>query len=250
MIAITRAVPPSMNRCELTHLDRTPIDVALAAAQHEAYEAALRSFGWTVEHLPPLPDSPDSVFVEDTAVVLDEIAIITRPGAESRRDEVDTAAAALAKHRPLARIEAPGTIDGGDVLVIGKTVYIGRSSRTNDAAIAQFERSIAPHGYRVKAIDVGGVLHLKSAVTQVGEGIIVINRAWIDFNDFEAIEVDEAEPFAANALYLGSNRVLFPEQFPRTREKLERRGIEVFAVDASEVAKAEGALTCCSLVVR
>ena len=250
LVALTRPVPPSIVECELTHLDRAPIDVDRAIAQHAAYEVALQEAGCRIERIAAAPDLPDSVFVEDTAIVLDEIAIITRPGADSRRAEIASVARALAPYRQLASIVAPATIDGGDVLRVGHRIFVGVSTRTNEAAVVKLRDIVEPHGYSVTAVNVGGVLHLKSAVTQVGASTLLVNPALIDlapFTDYELIEVDPAEPSAANALMIG-DAVLFPSEYPRTRKRLEDAGIAVRTVEASEVAKAEGALTCCSLV--
>ncbi|MFZ2492460.1 MAG: arginine deiminase-related protein [Thermoanaerobaculia bacterium] len=252
LTALTRAVPDSMATCELTHAAREPIDIALARAQHAAYEEALRDLGCTVERIAPLPALPDSVFVEDTAIVLDELAIVTRPGAESRRAEVDSMADALATRRSVVRIIAPGTIDGGDVMVVGRRMFVGISSRTNAAALDQLRGFVEPHGYEVIGVGVRGVLHLKSAVTQVGPDLLLVNRDLLDsaaFAGFTLIDVDPDEPHATNALLIG-DAVLFPSAFERTRRRLADAGVRVVTVDASEVAKAEGALTCCSVLVR
>lgn len=249
-IAITREVSPAIGRCELTHLARQPIDVELARAQHSAYQACLASLGCQVQTLPAAADLPDSVFVEDVAVVLDELAILTRPGAESRRPEVGPIAQALRPYRPLHAIQAPGTVDGGDVLRVGRRLYVGLSSRSNTAAIEQMRALLAPYGYTVQGVPVAGCLHLKSAVTQVAERTLLINRAWVDpaaFGDLELIDVDPAEPYAANALWVGG-ALIYPAAFPATRHRLEARGLAVHTVDVSELAKAEGAVTCCSLV--
>ena len=251
LVALTRAVPDSMAHCELTHLDREPIDIAVARAQHAAYEDALRSLGCRVERMEPLPDAPDSVFVEDTAVVLDELAIITRPGAVSRRIEVESVAKALFRYREIATITAPATIDGGDVLRVGRRIFVGLSSRTNAAAAEQLRAIVEPLGYEVIVIPVQGVLHLKSAITQAGPSHLLVNRALIDtgpFASFGFIDVDPEEPGAANAA-LVEEAILFPSRFPRTRQRLEAAGIRVITLDASELAKAEGALTCCSLML-
>ena len=247
--AITRAVSASITRCELTHVERAPIDLALARAQHAEYEAALERLGCRVVSLPELPDQPDAVFVEDSAVVLDEVAILTRPGAESRRAEVGAMAEALVPFRPLRRVEAPGTLDGGDVLRLGRTLYVGESSRTNAAGIAQLAALASPFGYEVVALRVRGALHLKTAVTQVAPRTILVNPAWIEapFSGYEAIHVAEEEPFGANAV-LVNGTVIHSTAFPRTQESLSRAGIPVLGVDASELAKAEGGVTCCSLL--
>jgi len=252
LIALTRSVADSMERCELTHLAREPIDVGVARAQHAAFEDALRQLVCRVERIEALPDLPDSVFVEDTAVVLDELAILTRPGAASRRAEVDSVAHALGRYRKLVRITEPATVDGGDVLCAGKRLFVGLSSRTNSAAVEQLRAFVEPHGYAVVAVTVEGVLHLKSAVTQVGSSQLLVNPAWIDtvpFDRFALIAVDPEEPGAANALLIGDT-VLFPTAFSRTRRRLEDAGLRVMTVEASELAKAEGALTCCSLLLR
>lgn len=251
LIALTRAVPPSITRCELAHLAREPIDLELAGQQHRHYEAALAALGCTIQRLPPLPELPDSGFVEDTAVVLPEIAIVARPGAETRRAEVPSTAEALREYRPLAFLEAPGTLDGGDVLQLGSRIFVGRSRRTNEEGIRQFRELVSPFGYRVRAVSVSGCLHLKTAVTAVDARTLLLNSAWVEaeaFAGFELVEVHAEEPFAANALWLG-DAVLFPAAYPRTRLHLEERGIVVQTVDAGELAKAEAGLTCCSLLV-
>jgi dimethylargininase len=248
LLALTRSVPPSMADCELTHLAREPIDVARATVQHQAYEDALTSLGYTVRHLPPEPDLPDSVFVEDTAVVVDELAVITRPGAPSRRGETFSVAHALRAYRALAFIDDPGTLDGGDVLRIGKRIFVGRSERTNDEGIAQLRMHLAPFGYTVDAVEMHDCLHLKTAVTALSDSIVLLNRAWVDLPGFDVVEVDPDEPFAANALFTPRG-VLMPSAFPRTIERVRRHGIDVHTVDASELAKAEGGVTCCSLLL-
>jgi dimethylargininase len=248
--ALTRAVPPSVNRCELTHVAREVIDLARAEAQHAEYEEALRRAGCLVEHLPALPDLPDSVFVEDAAVVLDEVAVITRPGAASRRPETETVAAALARYRPLVSIEEPGTLDGGDVLVVGRRVWVGAGGRTNLDGVRQLERHLAPHGYVVRGVEARGCLHLKSAATRVSDSAVLVNPSWADpstFPPLEVIEIDPGEPFAANALLVGTT-LLFGAAHRHTAAHLRARGINVTPVDLSELAKAEGALTCCSLI--
>jgi dimethylargininase len=179
-IAITRAVSSALGDCELTHLARVPIDVAIARAQHREYEQALREGGYMVEQLPSTGEMPDSVFVEDIAVVFDELAIVTRPGAESRRLETRAVADALARHRELHVIQAPGTVDGGDVLVAGKHVFVGLSSRTNEAAAMQMARLLQPHGYTIREVAVRGCLHLKSAATALSDDLMLVNPAWID----------------------------------------------------------------------
>jgi dimethylargininase len=250
-VAITRAVSPALAACELTHLQRVAIDVDLARAQHRAYEEALIEAGYLVERLDTSLEMPDSVFVEDIAVVFDELAILTRPGAESRRRETAAVAEAVAAYRPVHTIQPPGTVDGGDVLVAGRRVFIGRSSRTNEAAAGQMRQLLEPFGYTVTETVVRSCLHLKSAVTILNNETLLVNRAWIDpdvFEGFRLVEVDSSEPSAANALRL-HDRIVLSSAYPRTAERIARLGLRVRAVDASEVAKAEGAVTCCSLIV-
>lgn len=250
LVALTRPVSGSLSRCELTHLPRAPIDLGRAREQHAGYEGCLRSLGCDVRPLPAADDLPDAVFVEDTAVVLAELAVIARPGAASRRAEVGAVARALAPWRALRRIEPPGTLDGGDMLVLGRRVFAGLSTRTNREGVAQLERALGAHGYRVHPLAVSSCLHLKSAVTAVAPGTVLLNPAWIDaaaFRDLERIDVDAREPAAANALVVAGT-VVCAEACPRTRERLERAGLPVRPLDMSELAKAEGALTCCSLV--
>jgi len=251
-IAITRAVSPSIVRCELTHLARQPIDVELAEAQHAEYETALAELGCAVRQLPVQPHLPDSVFVEDMALVFDEVAVILRSGASSRRPEAASVAEALAAYRELRTMQAPATMDGGDVLRIDRDVYIGVSGRSTLDGIRQVESLLAPFGYRVHPVEMTGCLHLKSAVTQVGERLLLVNPAWVDggvFKGMEWIEVAPEEPHAANALLLGA-AVIYPAAHRVTRQRLEQRGVHLRLVDVSELMKAEGAVTCCSLVFR
>lgn len=251
-IAITRDVSPSLGACELSFVPRVEIDVARAARQHESYRSALESMGCRVIALPAQAELPDSVFVEDVALVFDEVAVMTRPGAESRRAEGPSVATVLAAFRPLLSIGAPGTLDGGDVLRIGRNVYVGESARSNADGIAQLRALLAQFRYSVQAVPTRDCLHLKSAVTQVAEDTLLVNPAWVDagvFADYKVIEVDPAEEHAANALRIGSG-VLYPWNFPRTQQRLETAGIAVTTVDVSELQKAEGATTCCSLVFR
>ena len=250
-VAITREVSPAIARCELTHLARVPIDVDVARAQHRAYEQALADAGYAIEQLPSGPDMPDAVFVEDIAVVLDELAIITLPGAESRRAETAAVSAALERYRPLYNLRETAALDGGDVLQVGKEVFVGVSSRTNAEAVAEVRRILSRHGYTVCEVAVRGCLHLKSAVTALTDEAVLINREWAPaeaFAGFELVNVAPEEPNAANALRL-DDRIIFPTAFPRTAARIEGRGLRVVRVEASELAKAEGAVTCCSLLV-
>jgi dimethylargininase len=184
------------------------------------------------------------------AVVLDEIAIVTRPGAESRRSETTAIAPVLSNHRRVTFIQAPGTLDGGDVLKLGRRIFVGRSGRSDENGIEQLRAVVWPYGYTVTAVPVSGCLHLKSAVTEVAPGAVLVNPEWIDaavFGRPSVIEIDPAEPYAANGLLVGG-RLIYPASFPRTGKRLEAAGIGIEPVDVSELQKAEGAVTCCSLV--
>lgn len=252
LIAVTREVSPSIAQCELTHIKRQYIDLSLARTQHRAYENCLADLGCKVLSLPAEPDLPDSVFVEDTAVVLDELAIILLPGADSRKVETDSIAKVLSAYRKIYYITDPGTVDGGDVLHVGKTLYVGISERSNKAGADQMRNILKPYGYEVIEVDVKGCLHLKSAVTQIAEDTLLINRRWVNpvfFGAMKFVDVDSAEPYAANALWL-NDTVMYASSFPRTQKKLEDLEMKLRIVDASELAKAEGALTCCSLLFK
>jgi dimethylargininase len=249
LTAITRAVSPAISACELTFLDRSAIDYVRAEAQHRAYEECLRALGARVLSLPALPDLPDSVFVEDPAVVFDEVAVIARPGAASRRPEADSIAAALAPFRPLARIEAPGTLEGGDVIRAGRDLYVGLSRRTNAEGIAQLAGIVEPHEYSVTAVEVRGCLHLKSGACYLGRGTMLANREWIDATAFGGHRiVDVAEDWAADVLAIG-DVILMPTGFPNTAERLDAEGFKMRTVDVSELQKAEAGVTCMSLIV-
>lgn len=249
-LALTRAVSPAIGDCELTHLPRVAIDYDLACAQHRAYELLLADLGCELLVLPVEPDLPDSVFVEDTALVLDEIAVILRPGAASRQPETPSVAYALADYRELAVLGGPGTLEGGDVLRLGTAVFVGCSGRSNETGIRQLTSVLAPAGYSVVPVPVGACLHLKSAVTQVGPDTLLINRQLVDpahFGSVRFVDVDPGEPRAANALLL-DDTVVYPASHPRTLERLLAEGLDVRTVDVSELEKAEGAVTCCSVI--
>jgi dimethylargininase len=250
LTAITRAVSPAIIHCELSFIDRKPIDLARTQDQHHAYETLLEKLGARVISLPAEPDLPDSMFVEDPAVVLDELAVILPLGTESRRREVASLAPALSKYRKLAYIKLPGTLEGGDVLRIGRKLFVGLTRRSNTEGIRQLTEILRPLGYEVIAVPVTGCLHLKSAVTYLGDNTLLANRKWFDtapFARYDWIDVHPAEPHAANALVL-SGTVIFPASFPRTRERIEARSFSVTPLDISELQKAESGLTCSSLL--
>lgn len=253
LAAIVRDVSRSIERCELTHIAREPIDFTRATAQHEAYVAGLERNGVEVARLPADERFPDGCFVEDAAIVLDELAVMTMPGAASRRGELaDVEAALRAFRREIARIALPATLDGGDVLVFGRRVFVGRTTRTNEGGIAALRAALEPYGYSVAAVDVPGCLHLKSAVTALDADALLANRAWLDTAPFGAtrfVDVDPAEPGAANVLRVGAELWAHPG-YPRTFERLRGLGYPVVAMDISEFVKAEAALTCKSLLFR
>ena len=250
LMAVTRQVSRSIGDCELTFLSRTPIDVERARRQHEQYEAALKRLGLAVLSLPEAPDLPDSVFVEDTALVLDECAILMRCAAPSRAPEIQLMSSVLASHRPIFHLEPPAHMDGGDILRIGRRVFVGLSLRSDPAGIEQLGSLLEPYGYEVRAVPVTQCLHLKSAVTQVDDSTLLINPRWVAtdaFGDVKTIETDASEPYAANALLVAGS-VVYSTEFPKTGARLAAAGIQTVPVEVDELAKAEGAVTCCSLI--
>ena len=249
MIALTRSVG-SLDRCELTYRPRLPIDADLARRQHRQYEALLQELGVEVVSLPAAPELPDAVFVEDAAVVLDECALLTHMGAPSRRPESESLAAALAAHRDLVRLPPPGTLDGGDVLRLGRTLFVGLSTRTDRQGMAALRERVEPWGYSVQPVPVRGCLHLKSACTDLGRNTLLVNPAWVDaalFPGFDTLAIAPEEPEAANVLRVGDT-VVASVCFPRTAARLGAHGFTVRTLDNSEFLKAEGGLTCTSLL--
>jgi dimethylargininase len=249
-IAITRAVSPALDRCELTYLAREPLDPLKAAAEQRAYEACLAGLGLEVVSLPPEPDLPDSVFVEDPAVVVDEVAIMARMGAVSRRGESVSLAKALESYRPLRWITEPGTLEGGDVVRAGRRLLVGLSPRSNREGIRQLAELTRPCGYTVEAVGIRNCLHLKSACCPLGSGTLMVNREWVDpepLRDFHLVDVPAAEPSAADVLTVGDT-VLLPANFPETAAMLRRLGWKVQPLDVSELQKAEAGVTCLSIL--
>lgn len=249
--AFVRPVSPSLASCALTFMEREAIDVARAESQHAAYCDVLRQAGVVVDVLPPAPDLPDAVFVEDTAVVLDDVIVVTRPGAGTRRDETVSAAALLADAAPLSFIREPATLDGGDVLRIGRELFVGTGGRSNRDGIDQLAAIAARFGYRVTAVPVRGCLHLKTAVTALDESTVLIHAAHVDravFAAFDAVEADAGERSGANVLAL-NDRIIAAASAPRTRDAIGQRGYDVDAIDISEFEKAEAGLTCLSVLV-
>jgi dimethylargininase len=249
LTAITRAVSPTIAACQLTFREREAIDIALAREQHRAYETCLAELGVEVISLGAEPDYPDAVFVEDAAIVLDEIAVITRPGAASRRGESESLARVLERYRTLRRLREPATLDGGDVMLAGKTLFVGVTARSNAAGIGQLAAAAEPFGYHVRPVAVRGCLHLKSACSNIGDAVLV-HRPWVDEAALAGMRlVDVPEECGANVLAVGET-VLVPAAAPRTAELLRGMGRRVKLLDNSELMKAEGALTCCSLIFR
>jgi dimethylargininase len=250
LTALTRKVSSALANCELSFIARQPIDIDKARAQHRAYEQLVGELGARVISLPEEPELPDSMFVEDPAIVLDEIAVICTLGTETRRKEAPSLAAALEKYRAMAYVKLPGTLEGGDVLRIGKAIFVGLTKRTNAEGIRQLAVIVERYGYAVTAIPVTGCLHLKSAVTYIGRNTLLANRGWLDakrLEVYEWIDVDASEPHAANALTI-SEAVIFPTSFPKTRQKIEAARFHVQPLDISELQKAEAGLTCSSLL--
>ena len=250
LLAITREVSSCMNECELSFHGREAIDVERARTQHAAYRDCLTELGVRVVSLPAEAGLPDAVFVEDPAVVVDELAVISNMGAVSRRPEARTLAEALAHYRPLKYITEPATLDGGDVMRIGRAVFVGLSRRTNREGIAQLSEMLGARGYRVETVEVRGCLHLKSACSFIGNETVLVNRDWIEaepLRGFELLDVPGEEPAAANALLL-TEVVIMPASFPKTHALLEARGFSVRTIDVSELQKAEAGVTCCSLI--
>lgn len=252
MRAFTRAVSPRLRECQLTHLQRVPIDAAAAAEQHAAYERALADAGFEIVRLPELADDPDAVFVEDTALLLDGHAVITRPGAASRIGEIDSTATGLAADFELHRIER-GHLDGGDVLRIGRRLYVGLSTRTDEAGIESLSGIVAPLGYKVVKAQLRDCVHLKTGATFAGADgsgtpVLLYDEGSVDPDQFEGVEpVAVAEPAAANCVR-ARDRLIMAAGNPRTAARLRERGFEVTEVDVSELQKAESGVTCMSLI--
>jgi dimethylargininase len=252
LTAITRGVSPSINNCELSFHPRQPIDVAKAIAQHKAYQDCLAELGVRVVSLPAEPGLPDAVFIEDAAVITDEVAVISRMGAPSRRREGITLIDTLSHYRPIKFLVEPATLDGGDVMRADRSVFLGLSRRTNRDGFVQLNDLLKADNYELRPVEVRGCLHLKSACSYIGNGTILLNRSWIDaeqLRGFELIDVADEEPAGANTLLL-NDVVVIPASFPKTRALLEKRGFSVQTLDLSELQKAEAGVTCASLIFK
>jgi dimethylargininase len=250
LVALTRPVSASFARCELELATRQPIDLDRAVEQHSVYERCLAELGAEVVRLPAEPGLPDSVFVEDLAVVVDQVAVMANPRSPVRRRERASVAAELGRHRPLRRLRAPATLEGGDVLRAGDRVFVGLSRRTNAAGRVQLERELAPLGYSIHPVEVRGCMHLKTGCCYLGSDALLMNPRWIDpgaFRGFEILETPPEEPFAANVLVV-NNTVLVASSFPATQRVLSKSGRRISTVDISELMKAEAGLTCMSIL--
>ena len=234
----------------VTHLDRTPADFNLARRQHEAYVAAIADAGWTVREVPPADELPDSAFVEDTVVVCGDLAVLTRPGAIERQPEVaGTEEVIRSLGLAVGRIEDPGTLDGGDVLQVGSTMYVGRGGRTNGHGIRQLRRHAATRGRNVVPVPLHGVLHLKSAVTALPDGTIVgSDTSLLDPAPLPTLRLLPEET-GSHVIVLGAGTVLMAASAPRSAELLYDWGFDVITVDISEFEKLEGCVTCLSVLI-
>jgi dimethylargininase len=251
-IAITREVSPEIDRCELSFLPREAIDLARAVRQHDRYCLVLESLGLHVLRLPAEPGCPDCCFVEDAAIVLDEIAILTAMGAPSRRAESKGVAAALRPYRRVIEMTLPSTLDGGDLLRVGRRLFISLSARTNADGVLFVREALGPLGYNVIPLETKGCLHLKSAVTSLGGDRVLVNAAWLDpssLSGLEILTVPPEEPEAANVLEV-RGEILVHSGFERTMRLLEAEGFRVRPLDVSEFLKAEAGLTCKSVLFR
>ncbi len=251
MIALTHLPSPNMQSCERTFVPQTAIDPVLAREQHAAYCQALRDCSAQVVTLNVNEPMADAAFIEDTAIVLDEVAVLCSMGAASRRAEPANMEPVLRQYREIQHIERPATIEGGDVLRVGRTLLVGQSCRTNAAGISLLAAIVDRHGYKVTPIPVRGCLHLKTACTALADGRLLINPAWIDASalaGYELIHVPEAEPWGANVA-LVRNRVLLAAEHAQTAELIDGLGFDTQTIELSEFAKAEGGVTCLSLLI-
>lgn len=251
MIALTRRPAFALVNCEVGYAPRQEIDLHLAFRQHEAYCRALRQLGVEVEILPPEEAFPDSVFIEDNAVILDELAVVTSMGAPSRQGEPALLLPVLARYRRFVTIAPPATVEGGDVLRMGKTLYVGVSTRTNREGVEALRAIVEPLGYQVTPVGIRACLHLKTACTSLDDETVLVNPAWIDsdaLGAFRLLHVPAEEPFGANVLRLPGG-VLVQTASPLTRDVIESRGFATTCVDLGEFAKADAGLTCLSLLI-
>ncbi|GAA3556599.1 N(G),N(G)-dimethylarginine dimethylaminohydrolase [Microlunatus spumicola] len=255
-LIVVRPPSPRLAEGELTHLDRVPVDPDLARTQWEGYVAAFADRGWGVVELDAAPEHPDGVFVEDALVVVDRLAVLTSPGAASRRGELVSARAGVDRliasglDLEVAAIEPPGTLDGGDVLKVGDVLYVGRGARTNEEGIRQLAALVAPYGHRVVAVPVEKVLHLKSGVTALPDGTVVGYEPLVDDVAAFVPFLPVPEEHGTAVVDLGGGAVLMSADAPRTAELYRSRGLEVVTVPISEFERLEGCVTCLSVRIR
>lgn len=248
-VALVREPVARLAEGIVTHIERAPVDVGLAREQHAAYRAALRAAGWRVRDVPAAPDCPDSVFVEDTVVVIGDLAVLTRPGAPERRGEVAGTREALdGLGLQVAEITAPGTLDGGDVLQVGDRVYVGRGGRSDDAGIARLAALAATRGRTVVPVGLGAVLHLKSAVTALPGGALIGLPDLVDTGALPPVRTAPEEP-GAHVVPLGGPACLIAASAPETARLLDGLGHTPVPVDVSEFEKLEGCVTCLSVLI-
>ena len=250
LIALTRAVSPRINECELTFIGRRKIDYAAAVHQHSRYQQLLRDLGVKVIELPAGERCPDSCFLEDTAVVLDEVAVITRPGSEARRSEVSGVVPTIVEYRNVVQIDAPGTLEAGDILRMGRNLFVGASVRSNAPGIEMLRSALAPYGYNVIAVPMQGALHLKSVCTALDDETVVADPRHVDaefLSKYRIVEVPSDESPAANVLRINGT-VCIHAGFHKTIDLLQARGYQLNTVDISEFLKAEAGLTCMSII--
>lgn len=240
-----------MVNCEVTHVSRQPINIPLALGQHESYCLALHSLGVEVEQLPPLPAYPDSVFIEDNAIVLDELMVMTSMGRGARQGEVLLIGSVLSQHRRVVQIFPPATIEGGDVLRVGKSLFVGMSSRTTQLGVDALRVIVEPLGYEVISVNVYHCLHLKTACTFLDDETMLVNSEWLDLDKlkkYRLLPVPQAEPFGANVLRVPQG-LLANAAYPKTLDLIRTEGYSVIAVNMSEFSKAEAGVTCLSLII-
>jgi dimethylargininase len=248
--ALTHKVSPSLAQCELTFIDRSPIDLQLAVRQHDGYCATLKKLGVSVKTLSENEAYPDSCFVEDTAIVVDELAVMCSMGVPSRRGETGLIERELSRYREIARISLPATIEGGDVLRIGKKIFVGQSRRTNNEGIEELAKILEPFGYRVVPVRTKGSLHFKSACTAIDDETLFVNPDWVELEalrDFNLVYTPAEEPWSANLLRVGAT-VCVQAGCPRAAELVGRIADRVEIIDITELRKAEAGLTCSSII--
>lgn len=247
--AIARKPGPNFSQGITTAVSADPPSYETLVSQHEKYIATLKSIGLSVVLLDALPDHPDAYFVEDTAVVTADVAVITNPGADARKGEVDTIASVLAQYRKTDRIRPPGTVDGGDILQVGRHFFIGVSERTNHEGASQLSRILTSYGYTYTIVPVGEGLHFKSSVNYVGKNTLLITEDFAgndQLEGYDTIVVNRDESYAANTLFI-NDHLLVPRGYPNTLKKLEALAFDLIELDTSEVRKMDGGLTCMSI---